>query len=112
MLTDLAQNGVIGGCLVVYIATPKNVCFDRARRWYAGLTNPDEQERMAYKVEKFDERWQWYEELTKPTFEIMESASGLYVPRVTVRDDGTRSIDHIHQEVLWKVTRAMGLTTQ
>lgn len=112
VLTDLAQNDVIGGCLVVYIATPKEVCFDRARRWYASLDDPDEQARMAYKIEKFDDRWEWYENLTKPTFEIMESASGLYVPRVTVKDDGTRSIEHIHQEILWKATRAMGLSAE
>ena len=112
VLTDLAQSDVIEGCLVIHIATPKEVCFDRMRRWHAGIRDTDYRARMAYKVENFNDRWEWYVADTKPAFEELESASGLYVPRITVRDDGTRSIESIHQEILWKAQRAMGIVSE
>ncbi len=110
VLTDLEENDVIDGCLVIYVATPKDVCLDRARRWYSGITDPEERAKMAYKIENFDDRWSWYEADTKPTFEILESASGLYVPRITVTDNGTRSIREIQREVLHKASRAIGIS--
>lgn len=109
VLTDLAQMDVIAGCLIIYVATSKDICYDRACRWYAGIADSDERARLAYKIDSFDDRWGWYEADTKPTFEILESASGLYVPRITVSDDGTRSIASIQREILRKASRAMNL---